>query len=95
MPKTRPAPAAADPLTGLPSRQAFFARLADHMGTPFAVLSLDVDGLHDINQQHGHTESSKVHQFSRPEINELPVAMTENNRWRRPGDRACNWPQQP
>jgi diguanylate cyclase (GGDEF)-like protein len=49
-----------DPLTGLPNRALFFDRLrhclalANRARRRFAVLSLDMDGLKDINDIHGH-----------------------------------------
>lgn len=49
-----------DPLTGLPNRALFFDRLrhclvlADRARRRFAVLSLDMDGLKEINDHHGH-----------------------------------------
>ncbi len=47
-----------DPLTGLPNRRLFAARLertlADLDGAPCALLCLDLDGFKPVNDRHGH-----------------------------------------
>jgi diguanylate cyclase (GGDEF)-like protein len=50
--------AATDPLTSLPNRRSFFARLeaelARHDGQPLSVAVLDANGLKALNDGHGH-----------------------------------------
>jgi diguanylate cyclase (GGDEF)-like protein len=50
--------AATDPLTSLPNRRSFFARLAAelarHDGQPLCVAVLDANGLKALNDDHGH-----------------------------------------
>jgi diguanylate cyclase (GGDEF)-like protein/putative nucleotidyltransferase with HDIG domain len=50
--------AATDPLTGLPNRRSFFARLAAEVarrdGQPLSVAVLDANGLKGLNDEHGH-----------------------------------------
>jgi diguanylate cyclase (GGDEF)-like protein len=50
--------AATDPLTGLPNRRTFFARLGAELGgdplVPITVVVLDVNGLKQLNDQFGH-----------------------------------------
>jgi diguanylate cyclase (GGDEF)-like protein len=49
-----------DPLTQLPNRRAFMRELgrgvaeAAEAGTPLALIVLDVDGLKEVNDRHGH-----------------------------------------
>src|SRR5205807_821271 len=52
--------ATTDPLTGLPNRRAFFDRLAEGIaqsdadGAPLSVAMIDVNGLKQLNDGHGH-----------------------------------------
>jgi diguanylate cyclase (GGDEF)-like protein len=50
--------AATDPLTGLPNRRTFFARLGVELGgdplVPLTVVVLDVNGLKQLNDEFGH-----------------------------------------
>jgi diguanylate cyclase (GGDEF)-like protein len=50
--------AATDPLTGLPNRRTFFARLRDELdgdpSVPLTVAVLDANGLKQLNDQYGH-----------------------------------------
>ncbi len=55
-----------DVLTGLPSRRLFYDRVeratieADNTGRIMAVLFIDLDDFHGINEQHGHGVGDKV-----------------------------------
>jgi diguanylate cyclase (GGDEF)-like protein len=52
-----------DPLTGLPNRRAFDHRLAtlsSAAGSPFALLSIDLDGFHHVNNDHGHATGDRL-----------------------------------
>ena len=51
-----------DPLTGLPNRRAFFAELGRALsdGEPLAVLLLDIDGFHHVNEAHGHENGDRL-----------------------------------
>lgn len=55
-----------DPLTGLANRTLFeesFARqlaLSERIGTPFAVLAIDLDEFKTVNDQHGHAAGDAV-----------------------------------
>jgi diguanylate cyclase (GGDEF)-like protein len=51
-----------DPLTGLPNRRAFFAEIdrALSAGEPLAVLLLDIDGFHHVNEVHGHANGDRL-----------------------------------
>ncbi|PBS13004.1 hypothetical protein CMZ82_07400 [Lysobacteraceae bacterium NML93-0792] len=58
--------AAADPLTGLDNRRAFFERVSRRLGTPArddalaALLMIDVDGFKPVNDRHGHAVGDRV-----------------------------------
>ncbi|NYZ61425.1 GGDEF domain-containing protein [Luteimonas deserti] len=58
--------AAADPLTGLDNRRAFFEQLDRRLATPAedagltALLMIDVDGFKGVNDQHGHAVGDQV-----------------------------------
>jgi diguanylate cyclase (GGDEF)-like protein/putative nucleotidyltransferase with HDIG domain len=58
------ATARTDPLTGLANRRAFEQALQQRLGAdlpePFAVLMLDVDGLKQVNDAHGHAAGDAV-----------------------------------
>ena len=55
-----------DSLTGVASRDALFDALerechrAERLGTPFSVLSLDVDRFKQVNDEHGHPAGDKA-----------------------------------
>lgn len=55
-----------DALTGLPNRHAFHARLRDEWrrsrryGFPLSLLLVDVDGLKQVNDEHGHAAGDRV-----------------------------------
>jgi diguanylate cyclase (GGDEF)-like protein len=55
-----------DALTGLPNRRALRRRLADEIrragryGTPVSLLFLDLDGLKQINDRHGHAAGDRA-----------------------------------
>jgi diguanylate cyclase (GGDEF)-like protein/putative nucleotidyltransferase with HDIG domain len=56
--------ATTDPLTGLANRRAFEQRLDDRLAVPsaepFSVIMLDVDGLKQVNDAHGHAAGDAV-----------------------------------
>jgi diguanylate cyclase (GGDEF)-like protein len=58
--------ATSDPLTGLPHKQAFLARLGDELararrtGQPLAVIMIDVDELRDLNETHGEASGDRA-----------------------------------
>ena len=56
--------AATDPLTGLPNRRTFFERLGGELGrdpgTPLSVAVLDVNGLKQRNDEHGHAAGDEA-----------------------------------
>jgi len=56
--------ATTDPLTGLVNRRAFEQRLDDRLAVqsaePFSVIMLDVDGLKQVNDAHGHAAGDAV-----------------------------------
>jgi diguanylate cyclase (GGDEF)-like protein len=55
-----------DPLTGLPNRRAFEARLTEECrrarryGSPLSILLIDVDGLKRVNDERGHAAGDAV-----------------------------------
>lgn len=55
-----------DALTGLPNRHAFHARLREEWrrsrryGYPLSLLLVDVDGLKQVNDEHGHAAGDRV-----------------------------------
>jgi diguanylate cyclase (GGDEF)-like protein len=52
-----------DPLTGLPNRRAFDHRLAtlsSAAGSPFALLSVDLDGFRHVNNEQGHATGDRL-----------------------------------
>lgn len=55
-----------DPLTGLYNRRKFFESLDSHWddyrndGTPFSLISLDLDNFKDVNDQYGHQAGDTV-----------------------------------
>jgi diguanylate cyclase (GGDEF)-like protein/putative nucleotidyltransferase with HDIG domain len=79
------ATARTDPLTGLANRRAFEQalehRLADGSTETFAVLMLDVDGLKQVNDAHGHAAGDAV-------LKRVASVLSEG---RRQGDLVTRW----
>lgn len=65
----------ADLITGLANRRAFFARLTELSGQPdgYVVLTIDLDGFKQLNDQHGHVFGDTV----LAEVGRRIVSLTE------------------
>ena len=82
-----------DPLTGLPNRRAFLARLSREAGRSKAELALilcDMDNLKRVNDRHGHDAGDRALKVPRrrPAHRSTPQRRRLPDRWRRVRRRA-------
>jgi diguanylate cyclase (GGDEF)-like protein len=76
-----------DSLTGLPNRRAFAQHLRDELfrsaryGAPVSLLLIDVDGLKQINDRHGHQAGDRAIQSVANAIEQTLRASDFGSRW--------------
>lgn len=80
--------ASTDPLTGLCNRRAFERDLAERLGQgPLTLVTLDVDGLKLVNDQHGHAQGDELLRAVTGAIRS--VLRDEDGAYRVGGDEFC------